>query len=107
MPLHRRCAVKKISVIVPVYNMEMYFKVCMESIIKQSIFKDSELVCVNAGSTDGSLYVLREYESHYDNLILINHLNIEVGVAHNTEINAASCKIFQGYLNSNNNHQDP
>ena len=44
----------KISVIIPVYNVEKYLKRCLDSIIDQS-FKDIEIICVNDGSPDSSL----------------------------------------------------
>lgn len=49
-----------LSIIVPVYNMEKYLPKCLDSIIAQTM-KDFELICVNDGSTDGSLHVLEEY----------------------------------------------
>ena len=44
---------KKISVIIPVYNVEKYIRECLDSVLEQSL-KDIEVVCVNDGSTDGS-----------------------------------------------------
>ena len=44
---------KKISVIVPVYNVERYLKRCIESIINQT-YKDLEIILVDDGSTDSS-----------------------------------------------------
>ncbi len=50
----------KISVIVPVYNKEEYLDICLDSLINQG-FKDFEVICVNDGSTDSSLAILRKY----------------------------------------------
>lgn len=50
----------KISVLVPVYNVEPYLAQCLESICSQS-FRDIELVCVDDASTDGSLSILRDF----------------------------------------------
>lgn len=50
----------RISVIVPVYNVEGYLNKCLDSILAQS-FTDFEVICVNDGSTDGSLAILTEY----------------------------------------------
>ena len=52
----------KISVLVPVYNVAPYLKKCMESILSQTL-ADIEILCGDGGSTDGSLEILREYES--------------------------------------------
>ncbi len=50
----------KVSVIVPVYNTEEYLDICLDSLINQG-FKDFEVICVNDGSTDNSLEILRKY----------------------------------------------
>ena len=52
----------KISVLVPVYNVAPYLKKCMDSILSQTL-DDIEILCGDGGSTDGSLEILREYES--------------------------------------------
>lgn len=48
----------KVSVIIPVYNVEPYLKQCMDSVVGQTL-KDIEIICVDDGSTDGSLDILR------------------------------------------------
>ncbi len=50
-----------ISIIVPVYNVENYLGKCLDSLINQT-YKDIEIICINDGSTDNSLNILREYE---------------------------------------------
>ena len=52
----------KISVIIPVYNVEKYLSECLDSIVNQT-FKDIEVICVNDCSTDNSLSILKEYAS--------------------------------------------
>ena len=54
----------KISVIIPVYNTEKYLKECLDSIVNQT-FTDIEIICINDGSSDGSLKILNEYENNY------------------------------------------
>ena len=69
----------KISVIVPVYNVEKYLKNCLDSIIEQT-FKDFEIICVNDGSTDNSRTILEEYKNkdpNKDLLILMIGLKIQ------------------------------
>lgn len=73
---------KKISVIVPVYNVEKYLRECLDSIINQT-FKDIEIICVNDGSTDGSLEILEEYASKDDRIIIINQENQGLGKTRN------------------------
>ena len=43
----------KVSVIVPIYNMEVYVKECLDSILRQTL-KEIEVVCIDDGSTDRS-----------------------------------------------------
>ena len=51
-----------LSVIIPVYNAEVYLKECMDSVLRQNM-KDMEIICVDDGSTDGSADVLKQYQS--------------------------------------------
>ncbi len=51
----------KVSVIMPSYNVAPYIRRCMDSVIGQTL-PDIEIICVDAGSTDGTLEILREYE---------------------------------------------
>lgn len=52
----------KISVIMPSLNVQKYIRECMESVMAQTL-QDIEIVCVDAGSTDGTLEILRDYAS--------------------------------------------
>lgn len=52
----------KISVIIPVYNVEKFLPACLDSLLNQT-FKDFEIICVNDGSTDGSGKILLDYSS--------------------------------------------
>ena len=47
----------KLSIIIPVYNVENYISKCLDSILNQN-FKDFEVICVNDGSCDNSLHIL-------------------------------------------------
>lgn len=59
----------KISVIVPVYNVEKYIKKCLESLVNQT-FKDIEIIIVNDGSTDESEKIALNYKKKYPNKII-------------------------------------
>ena len=50
----------KVSIIIPVYNVEKYLAECLESVINQTL-KDIEIICVNDASTDASLQVLNHF----------------------------------------------
>ncbi len=54
----------KVSVIVPVYNVEKYLRKCLDSLVNQT-FKDYEVILVNDGSTDSSQSIIDEYQSKY------------------------------------------
>lgn len=50
----------KVSVIIPVYNVEKYLRQCLDSVVNQTL-REIEIICVDDGSTDRSLEILREY----------------------------------------------
>ncbi|MBO6087985.1 glycosyltransferase [bacterium] len=75
----------KLSIIIPVYNLEQYIPKCLDSIVSQS-FKDYEIICINDGSTDNSLEVLNRYK---DKIIIIDKENEGSGVARNVGIDRA------------------
>lgn len=75
--------------IVPVYNVEKYLKKCLDSILKQT-GTDFQIVCVNDGSTDGSLDILNEYKKKYLNIQIINKENGGLSSARNAALDAIS-----------------
>ncbi len=54
----------KVSIIVPVYNVEKYLTQCMESLVNQTL-KEVEIIAVNDGSPDNSIKILEKYEKKY------------------------------------------
>lgn len=70
----------KVSIIMPVYNVQKYLKQCLDSVVSQTL-QEIEIIAVNDGSTDNSLQLLEEYRSKYPKLIKVystkNH-----GVSH-------------------------
>lgn len=72
----------KVSVIVPVYNVEKYLKKCLESIVNQTL-SDIEVICVNDGSTDNSLAILKSYEKNDDRFKIISQENGGLGYSRN------------------------
>ena len=81
----------KISVIIPVYNVEKYLRRCLDSVINQT-FRDLEIICVNDGSTDGSAEVLEEYKNKDKRIVLLNRENAGPGAARNAGLKIAKGK---------------
>lgn len=75
----------KVSVIMPVYNVEKYLPQCLESILAQSL-NDIEIICVNDGSTDNSLKVLQEFKTCDNRIVIIDKANEGSGVARNAAL---------------------
>ncbi len=61
-----------ISVIVPVYNVELYLAACLDSLCGQT-FEDTEILLINDGSTDGSAAIMAEYAARYPQKIRCFH----------------------------------
>ena len=77
-----------ISIIVPVYNVAPYLPQCLDSLVNQT-YRDLEIICVNDGSTDDSLQILREYEDRDRRVKVINQTNQGLSGARNTGIEKA------------------
>lgn len=73
---------KKISVIVPIYNAESYLEECIDSIIGQT-YNNLEVILVNDGSRDQSLQICKEYEKKDERIIVINKPNSGVSETRN------------------------
>lgn len=75
----------KLSIVVPVYNVEKYVRKCILSIINQEdgLFKDIELIIVNDGTKDRSVEQILDLVEKYDNITLINQENLSLSVARN------------------------
>ena len=78
----------KISIIIPAYNVEKYLSQCLDSILAQT-FKDFECICVNDGSTDNTLTILREYANKDNRIKIINQKNSGSSVSRNNGIKQA------------------
>ncbi|MDR3001293.1 MAG: glycosyltransferase family 2 protein [Fibromonadaceae bacterium] len=79
----------KISVIVPVYNVEPYLRRCLDSLINQTL-KDIEIICINDGSPDNSLAIIKRYAKRDERVKIIDlKENRGVSVARNSGMKIA------------------
>lgn len=72
----------KVSVIIPVYNTEQYLEQCLESIVNQTL-TDIEILCIDDGSTDHSLDILKRYEERDSRIRVLTQKNAGAGAARN------------------------
>lgn len=88
----------KVSIIVPVFNTERYLKQCLESLTSQSL-EDIEIICVDNGSTDGSLRVLEELQSEDSSIKIVKHFQGKQGAARNAGLEVATGE-YIGFVDS-------
>lgn len=79
----------KVSVIVPVYNVEKYLRKCVDSILNQS-YKNLEIILVDDGSKDSSSDICDEYKAKDDRVIVIHKVNGGLSDARNAGLDIAS-----------------
>lgn len=78
----------KISVIIPVYNVADYLRECLDSVLAQTL-EDIEIICIDDGSTDHSLTILKEYAKKSTKIKVFSRENKGVGYTRNEGINIA------------------
>ena len=78
----------RVSVIIPVYNVEKYLEKCLESLKNQSL-TDIEFICINDGSTDNSLAILNRYAAKDKRFTVISQENQGQGIARNKGLELA------------------
>ena len=81
----------KVSVVIPVYNVEPYLNICMDSVVNQTL-EDIEIICINDGSTDKSLDILNSYAEKDDRITVISQENGGHAVATNKGMKLAQGK---------------
>jgi glycosyltransferase involved in cell wall biosynthesis len=78
-----------ISVIVPCYNVERYLAQCLDSIVNQT-YRDIEVICLNDGSTDGSLAIMQRYAGQDSRIRIIDKANEGYGATCNRGLGEAT-----------------
>lgn len=97
---------KKISVIIPVYNIEEYLPKCLQSIEEQSVFQDLEIILIDDGSKDDSGKICDAFATKHNNVIVTHKKNGGVSSARNAGIESATGEYISfvdgdDYLDSN------
>ena len=88
----------KVSVIVPIYNMEKYLEKCLKSLIKQTL-RDIEILCIDDGSTDSSSEIIKKYQKKDNRIKLLSQENKGQASARNLGINNANGE-YLGFVDS-------
>lgn len=78
-----------ISIIVPVYNVEKYLSHCLDSLVNQTM-RDIEIICINDGSNDRSLEILKEYAACDERIVVLDQSNQGVSAARNNALKYVS-----------------
>lgn len=73
---------KKLTVIVPVYNVEPFLSKCLDSLLSQT-YRDIDIICINDGSTDGSANILKEYAKKDNRITIVTKANGGLSSARN------------------------
>lgn len=81
----------KISVIIPVYNVEKYLRECLDSIMNQT-YKNLEIICIDDGSPDNSINILIEYSNRDNRIFIKKQKNMGLSEARNTGIKISTGK---------------
>ena len=80
---------ERISIIVPIYNVEKYLPRCIESLMGQT-YKNIEIILVNDGSTDNCRHICNDYKKRDNRIIVFHQKNAGVSNARNTGLKVAS-----------------
>lgn len=78
----------KVTVIVPIYNAEAFLRPAIDSILDQSL-REIEIICVDDGSTDGSLKIIKEYQKRDARIRIVTQNNAGPGMARNNGLRRA------------------
>ncbi len=81
----------KVSVLIPIYNVGRYLDQCLDSVVNQTL-KDIEIICINDGSTDNSLSIIKKYASIDNRIIIIDKENTGYGDSMNLGLSMAKGK---------------
>lgn len=95
----------KISVIIPIYQVEKYLEKCINSVLEQN-YTNIEIILVDDGATDNSPFICDKYAEEYENIKVVHQENAGLSVARNTGI-ANSSGNYVMFLDSDDFWDDP
>ena len=80
--LETKCQIEddgiKVSILVPICNVEKYLEQCLDSLVNQTL-KEIEIICINDGSTDNSLKIIKKYAKQDKRIVIIDKKNSGYG----------------------------
>ena len=79
----------KVSILVPIFNVEKYLRQCLDSIVNQTL-KDIEIICINDGSTDSSLEIIEEFANNDPRIVILTKANSGYGDSMNQGLKKAT-----------------
>lgn len=83
----------KLSIVVPVYNVERYLSRCLESLLNQKLTEeDYEIIIVNDGTKDNSMSIVNDFALQHKNIVVFEQENKGLSGARNTGVNIAKGK---------------
>ncbi len=80
-----------VSIIVPIYNSERYLDECLSSLVNQTL-KNIEIICIDDGSTDGTIEILKNFTKKYSRISIISRANKGYGATMNEGISVSRGK---------------
>lgn len=94
----------KMSIIIPVYNGEKYLEQCIKSALRQTL-KELEIICVDDGSTDDSMCILRQMQKIDTRITIYHQNNLGAGAARNLALTKARGK-YVAFLDADDFYMD-
>ena len=79
----------KVSVLVPIYNVEEFLPECLDSLVNQTL-KEIEIICINDGSKDNSLDIIKKYATEDKRIVIIDKKNSGYGDSMNRGLKKAT-----------------
>lgn len=87
-----------VSILIPIYNVEKYLPRCLDSLLNQTL-TDIEIICVNDGSIDNSLKLLKQYQAQDNRIIIVDKKNGGLPSARNAGLDRARGE-YVGFVDS-------